>query len=233
MAFACVVLCETAFEIICVAPVELTSIGHAFQNVGVKHKLEEGWPAIRPVRRPVHRSLGKRWKPQRRRKLGTRRLTGPPSPSLRRTPSFARNRSIRFRAKDGGADRNRTCDLLIANETLYQLSYDPIQFVVNNPQQNGAYYARFRTKRKGIRFTGDSFQVGNAAVMDGRALGNFPAASRNHAAPSRASTFGIHSLIGIFWGQRSSQSWQAAQTPARAVSGTKIWYLKRAPGMSS
>ena len=29
--------------------------------------------------------------------------------------------------KDGGADRNRTCDLLIANETLYQLSYDPIQ----------------------------------------------------------------------------------------------------------
>ena len=27
---------------------------------------------------------------------------------------------------NGGADRNRTCDLLIANETLYQLSYDPI-----------------------------------------------------------------------------------------------------------
>ena len=27
----------------------------------------------------------------------------------------------------GGADRNRTCDLLIANETLYQLSYDPTQ----------------------------------------------------------------------------------------------------------
>ena len=32
---------------------------------------------------------------------------------------------------DGGADRNRTCDLLIANETLYQLSYDPIQFTDN------------------------------------------------------------------------------------------------------
>ncbi len=29
---------------------------------------------------------------------------------------------------DGGADRNRTCDLLIANETLCQLSYDPNQF---------------------------------------------------------------------------------------------------------
>jgi hypothetical protein len=28
--------------------------------------------------------------------------------------------------KNGGADRIRTCDLLIANETLYQLSYDPI-----------------------------------------------------------------------------------------------------------
>ncbi len=31
-----------------------------------------------------------------------------------------------LRAKTGGADRNRTCDLLIANETLCQLSYDPI-----------------------------------------------------------------------------------------------------------
>jgi hypothetical protein len=27
--------------------------------------------------------------------------------------------------KNGGANRIRTCDLLIANETLYQLSYDP------------------------------------------------------------------------------------------------------------
>ena len=26
----------------------------------------------------------------------------------------------------GGADRIRTCDLLMANETLYQLSYDPM-----------------------------------------------------------------------------------------------------------
>ena len=33
----------------------------------------------------------------------------------------------RFRAKDGGAEGSRTPDLLIANETLYQLSYDPIQ----------------------------------------------------------------------------------------------------------
>src|SRR6478609_2870068 len=30
-------------------------------------------------------------------------------------------------AKDGGAEGSRTPDLLIANETLYQLSYDPIQ----------------------------------------------------------------------------------------------------------
>jgi hypothetical protein len=29
---------------------------------------------------------------------------------------------------DGGAEGSRTPDLLIANETLYQLSYDPIQF---------------------------------------------------------------------------------------------------------
>ena len=32
---------------------------------------------------------------------------------------------------DGGAEGSRTPDLLIANETLYQLSYDPIQLTVN------------------------------------------------------------------------------------------------------
>jgi hypothetical protein len=31
-----------------------------------------------------------------------------------------------FRTKDGGAEGSRTPDLLIANETLYQLSYDPV-----------------------------------------------------------------------------------------------------------
>ena len=31
---------------------------------------------------------------------------------------------------DGGAEGSRTPDLLIANETLYQLSYDPIQFII-------------------------------------------------------------------------------------------------------
>ena len=34
----------------------------------------------------------------------------------------------RFRAKDGGAEGIRTPDLLIANQPLYQLSYDPSQF---------------------------------------------------------------------------------------------------------
>jgi hypothetical protein len=32
-----------------------------------------------------------------------------------------------LRAKTGGAEGSRTPDLLIANETLYQLSYDPSQ----------------------------------------------------------------------------------------------------------
>ncbi len=36
--------------------------------------------------------------------------------------------SALLRAKTGGAEGIRTPDLLIANETLYQLSYDPIQF---------------------------------------------------------------------------------------------------------
>ena len=47
-------------------------------------------------------------------------------------PSVAQNRGaealLRSKAaKDGGAEGSRTPDLLIANETLYQLSYDPIQ----------------------------------------------------------------------------------------------------------
>src|SRR6266576_3234884 len=41
------------------------------------------------------------------------------------------SRLMSFRAKDGGVEGSRTPDLLIANETLYQLSYDPIQFYFN------------------------------------------------------------------------------------------------------
>ena len=44
---------------------------------------------------------------------------------------FIRSGAGNIRGKDGGADRIRTCDLLIANETLYQLSYDPISLKVN------------------------------------------------------------------------------------------------------
>ena len=65
-----------------------------------------------------------------------------PQTELRRTPSFAQNTGV-FRAKDGGADRNRTCDLLIANETLYQLSYDPIQISLTMPNPR-ATASRFR-----------------------------------------------------------------------------------------
>ena len=32
-----------------------------------------------------------------------------------------------FGTRDGGADKDRTCDLLNAIQALYQLSYDPIQ----------------------------------------------------------------------------------------------------------
>jgi hypothetical protein len=45
-----------------------------------------------------------------------------------------------LRAKTGGADRIRTCDLLIANETLYQLSYDPDQLSAKS--LNGGEIAR-------------------------------------------------------------------------------------------
>ena len=33
-----------------------------------------------------------------------------------------------FASQNGGAEGSRTPDLLIANETLYQLSYDPNHF---------------------------------------------------------------------------------------------------------
>jgi hypothetical protein len=36
-----------------------------------------------------------------------------------------------FRAKDGGAEGSRTPDLLIANETFYQLNYGPKSFIYN------------------------------------------------------------------------------------------------------
>ncbi len=45
------------------------------------------------------------------------------APGLQRCGAFE---AMRRGDRNGGADRNRTCDLIIANETLYQLSYDPI-----------------------------------------------------------------------------------------------------------
>jgi hypothetical protein len=42
---------------------------------------------------------------------------------------LGRNSAVGGEDLDGGADRNRTCDLLIANETLCQLSYDPIHLI--------------------------------------------------------------------------------------------------------
>ncbi len=39
--------------------------------------------------------------------------------------------SFTSRAKAGGADKDRTCDLLNAIQALYQLSYDPNQSAAN------------------------------------------------------------------------------------------------------
>ena len=54
---------------------------------------------------------------------------------------------------DGGADRNRTCDLLIANETLCQLSYDPIQFK-NSSLHYGTKKPGCKQKERRLRATG-------------------------------------------------------------------------------
>ena len=46
--------------------------------------------------------------------------------------------------KDGGADKDRTGDLLNAIEALYQLSYDPIQSVLNLPRPVAQSQSQFR-----------------------------------------------------------------------------------------
>src|SRR3954467_96042 len=86
-----------------------------------------------------------------------------PPTKLRRTPSFALNPTSGFRAKDGGADRNRTCDLLIANETLYQLSYDPIQNGATMPGIS-ATASRFQADES------NRVQLSNRELRLGRAL---------------------------------------------------------------
>jgi hypothetical protein len=42
-----------------------------------------------------------------------------------RNPGALSLRDLSAEGRPGGAERNRTADLLIANETLYQLSYSP------------------------------------------------------------------------------------------------------------
>ena len=51
--------------------------------------------------------------------------------------------------KNGGAKRSRTADLLIANETLYQLSYSPIPTLI---MRKGPICSRNRKNRKFIYF---------------------------------------------------------------------------------
>src|SRR5438045_2378589 len=64
-------------------------------------------------------------------------------PGVRSTPKsisqeILRLRRVSFkRVWDGGAMGSRTPDLLIANETLYQLSYDPIQFDTKHRIKSG------------------------------------------------------------------------------------------------
>ena len=74
------------------------------------------------------------------------------------------------RAKDGGAEGSRTPDLLIANETLYQLSYDPDQLrgkISQNPVHASSNHQR--TLSWGSRLT--KAPVGSNQTATGRAIG--------------------------------------------------------------
>jgi hypothetical protein len=68
-------------------------------------------------------------------------------------------------AKAGGAEGSRTPDLLIANETLYQLSYDPNQL-------SGKY---LQVKSRGADF----LLLRGSLRPNGRNIGNIPS-NRKH-----------------------------------------------------
>ena len=82
--------------------------------------------------------------------------------------------------EDGGADRDRTCDLLIANETLYQLSYDPIQrWTLTTNRQHGRI----------MRPTGQAASFFQTAVGSRQAM--------NPNAAERSSGKGSRSLVEL------------------------------------
>ncbi len=66
-----------------------------------------------------------------------------------------------LRAKTGGAEGIRTPDLLIANQPLYQLSYDPSQFCLF---LNNGYYAALAPDDK--FFAGNKKSAGPAITHD-------------------------------------------------------------------
>ena len=79
----------------------------------------------------------------------------------------------------GGADRIRTCDLLIANETLYQLSYDPI------PKRRQSMTPA--CKVKAILCFSENFAADKQLDQSGRAGSPLPAA-RGFDFPATART---------------------------------------------
>ena len=119
---------QTLFQVGGVSNVAFLRPFLAFNDVGIKHHAKSRrWPAIRSSEPVANRPPSSR------------------KARLWRTPSFARNHRHQFRAKDGGAEGIRTPDLLIANQPLYQLSYDPSQC---RPILDGDYYAVLRPNDK-------------------------------------------------------------------------------------
>lgn len=94
--------------------------------------------------------------------------------------------SALLRAKDGGADKDRTCDLLNAIQALYQLSYDPIQ--------NGAQSNDTEEIVKTILKKNDAIlPMKRAKVTCSRHLAQF---QKQTALPIPLSYFRNHSVIG-------------------------------------
>ena len=125
----------------CVCRTRLSDCDGCPASAVLVSRLPAGVTVLRQVRQPggAAKRVGLH-QPRRSRRCGPvlfgfYRTTEPPSDGSKRHPtgSAADFRPVRFRSRTlanplnggGGAERDRTADLLIANEALSQLSYSP------------------------------------------------------------------------------------------------------------
>ena len=115
--FTCIVFLQARLQIFSKSDIKTAAAGFALQDVNIKELHFSGLPS-----------------------RSSERLMCSPFSMARLRFASARQSSLSavLRAKTGGAEGIRTPDLLIANQPLYQLSYDPSHF---HRCRNKDYYA--------------------------------------------------------------------------------------------